>query len=378
MKDLNILPGGENGLVLEKPFIIAGPCSAESEEQVMNCARDLAKSGKVNAYRAGIWKPRTRPGSYEGIGNEGLKWLRQVKQETGLKTATEVATAKHVYEALKYGIDIMWIGARTSGNPFSMQELADAISGVDVTVFIKNPVNPDIELWQGAYERIQKAGIQNIGLIHRGFTSYEKLRYKNQPLWQLPIEMKRRLPDIPMICDPSHISGTREYLLEIAQKALDLDYDGLMIEVHPTPDLALSDAKQQITPAQLVDLLAQLIYRDENSTDVNFIHILEELRAKVDNYDESLIELLGQRMAIAKEIGRYKKENNITILQRNRWEEIINKAEQKAAQFSLSKEFIDIVFNAIHIESINNQNAIMNSLKQEDGSDKNQLQRTIF
>lgn len=363
MKDLSVIKGGSGGLVLEKPFVIAGPCSAESEEQVMSCARDLAKSGKVNAYRAGIWKPRTRPGSYEGIGNEGLKWLRQVKEETGLKTATEVATAKHVYEALKYGIDIMWIGARTSGNPFSMQELADAISGVDVTVLIKNPVNPDVELWQGAYERIQKAGIKNIGLIHRGFTSYEKLRYKNQPLWQLPIEMKRRLPDIPMICDPSHISGTREYLLEIAQKSLDLDYDGLMIEVHPTPDVALSDAKQQITPAQLLDLLSKLIYRDENSTDVNFIHILEELRAKVDHYDESLIELLGQRMAIAKEIGRYKKENNITILQRNRWEEIISKAEQKAAQFSLSKEFIDIVFNAIHIESINNQNAIMNNPK---------------
>jgi chorismate mutase len=363
MTDLNILNGEDGGLVLEKPFVIAGPCSAESEEQVMNCARDLAKSGKVNAYRAGIWKPRTRPGSYEGIGNEGLKWLRQVKQETGLKTATEVATAKHVYEALKFGIDIMWIGARTSGNPFSMQELAEAITGVDVTVLIKNPVNPDVELWHGAYERIQKAGIKNIGLIHRGFTSYEKLRYKNQPLWQLPIEMKRRLPNIPMICDPSHIAGTREYLLEIAQKSLDLDYDGLMIEVHPDPDVALSDAKQQITPAQLVDLLSQLIYRDENSTDVNFIHILEELRAKVDHYDENLIELLGQRMAIAKEIGRYKKDNNITILQRSRWEEIISKAEQKAAKFGLSKEFIDIVFNAIHIESINNQNAIMNSPK---------------
>jgi len=363
MRNLSKLPIADSGVKLEKPFLIAGPCSAESEEQVMSCAKALAKSGKVNAYRAGIWKPRTRPGSYEGIGSEGLKWLKQVKQETGLKTATEVATEKHVYEALKYGIDIMWIGARTSGNPFSMQEIANAMSGIDVTVLIKNPVNPDVELWHGAFERIQKAGIQNIGLIHRGFTSYEKLRYKNQPLWQLPIEMKRRLPNIPMICDPSHISGTREYLLEISQKALDLDYDGLMIEVHPTPDLALSDAKQQINPAQLVDLLSQLIYRDQNSTDVNFIHILEELRAKVDGYDENLIELLGQRMAIAKEIGRYKKENNITILQKNRWEEILNKAEQQAAQYSLSKEFIDIVFNAIHIESINNQNAIMNNPK---------------
>jgi chorismate mutase len=331
----------------------------------MDCARALAKSGKVKAYRAGIWKPRTRPGSYEGVGSEGLKWLKQVKQETGLKTATEVATEKHVYEALKYGIEVMWIGARTSGNPFSMQEIAGALSGVDVTVFIKNPVNPDLELWYGAYERIQKAGIQNIGLIHRGFTSYEKLRFKNQPLWQLSIEMKRRLPNIPMICDPSHIAGNREDLLEISQKALDLDYDGLMIEVHPDPDLALSDARQQITPLQLGDLLSRLVYRDQDSTNMNFIHILEELRAKVDSYDENLIELLGHRMAITKEIGRYKKENNITILQKNRWEKIIKKAEQKAALYSLSKEFIDIVFNAIHIESINNQNAVMNAQKQE-------------
>ncbi|EKD31943.1 MAG: hypothetical protein ACD_77C00206G0002 [uncultured bacterium] len=346
---------------MKAPMIIAGPCSAESEEQVMNCAKELAQTGRVNAFRAGIWKPRTRPGSYEGIGSEGLKWLKQVKQETGLRTATEVATEKHVYEALKYGVDIMWIGARTSGNPFSMQEIANALSGIDVTVLIKNPVNPDIELWYGAFERIQKVGIQNIGLIHRGFSSYEKLRYKNQPLWQLPIEMKRRLPDIPMICDPSHISGTREYLLEISQKALDLDYDGLMIEVHPTPDLALSDSNQQITPLEFVKLLEQLKFRDRNSTDKNFIHVLEELRAQVDNFDDNLIELLGHRMAVTKQIGRYKKDENITILQKNRWDEIICRAEQKASMANLSKEFIDIVFNAIHIESINNQNAIMNN-----------------
>ena len=351
------------GINLDKHFVIAGPCSAESEEQVMTCARELAASGKVNAYRAGIWKPRTRPGSYEGVGSEGLKWLRQVKQETGLRTATEVATEKHVYEALKYGVDIMWIGARTSGNPFSMQEISEALSGIDVTVMIKNPVNPDVELWQGAYERIQKAGIQKIGLIHRGFNSYEKLRYKNQPLWQIPIEMKRRLPEVPMICDPSHIAGSRDYLQEIAQKALDLDYDGLMIEVHPDPEMALSDARQQITPSQLFELLSHLIHRDPESSDVNFIHILEELRAKVDHYDESLIELLGQRMAVAKEIGRYKKEEKITILQKNRWDEIMKKAEQKAELYSLSREFINIVFNAIHIESINNQNAIMNNQK---------------
>ncbi len=347
--------------ISEKPIIIAGPCSAETEEQVMTCAKALANDKRVSIFRAGIWKPRTRPGSYEGIGNEGLKWMKQVKQETGLRTATEVATEKHVYEALKHGIDVLWIGARTSGNPFSMQEISDALKGVDVTVLVKNPVNPDIDLWIGAVERLNKAGIKNIGLIHRGFTSYEKIRYKNQPLWQLPIEMKRRLPEIPIICDPSHISGTREYLLEVSQKAMDLDYDGLMIEVHPSPDCALSDAKQQIEPTQLFHLLDKLILRDPNSNDDHFIHILEELRSKVDNYDEKLIELLGQRMAVAKEIGRYKKENKITILQKNRWEEIINTAEQKAMQCGLSKEFIDIVFNAIHIESINNQNTIMNS-----------------
>ena len=346
---------------MNKPIIIAGPCSAESEEQVMNCAKELAETGRVNAFRAGIWKPRTRPGSYEGIGSEGLKWLKQVKQETGLSIATEIATEKHVYEAMKYGVDVMWIGARTSGNPFSMQEIANTLSGIDVTVLIKNPVNPDIELWYGAFERIQKAGIQNIGLIHRGFGSYEKLRYKNQPLWQLPIEMKRRLPEIPLICDPSHISGSREFLLEISQKALDLDYDGLMIEVHPTPDLALSDSNQQITPLEFVKLLEQLKFRDRNSTDKNFIHVLEELRAQVDNFDDNLIELLGHRMAVTKEIGRYKKDENITILQKNRWDEIICRAEQKASMANLSKEFIDIVFNAIHIESINNQNAIMNN-----------------
>lgn len=344
-----------------KPIIIAGPCSAESEEQVMACAKALANSGKVHAFRAGIWKPRTRPGSYEGIGNEGLKWLKQVKTETGLMTATEVATEKHVLEALKYNVDILWIGARTSGNPFSMQEISDALSGVDVTVMIKNPVNPDLELWIGAVERIQKAGIQNIGLIHRGFASYEKLRYKNQPLWQIPIEMKRKFPDIPLLCDPSHIAGTSKYLLEISQKALDLDYDGLMIEVHPTPECALSDPKQQITPEHFIQLLSQLIYREANSTDINFIHVLEELRCKVSSFDEKLIELLGQRMAVAKEIGKYKKENKITILQKVRWNQIINQVELNAVQNGLSKEFIDAVFSAIHIESINIQNEIMNN-----------------
>jgi len=346
--------------IAKKPIIIAGPCSAESEEQIMNCAKALSNDKRVSVFRAGIWKPRTRPGSYEGIGNEGLKWMQQVKTETGLKVATEVATANHVAEALKHGIDVLWIGARTSGNPFSMQEISQALSGVDIPVFIKNPINPDLELWIGAVERIQKAGIIDVGLIHRGFASYEKLRYKNQPLWQIPIEIKRRLPGIPMICDPSHISGNRKYVSEIAQKALDLDYDGLMIEVHPNPDIALSDAKQQITPIQFTEILSQLVFRDVNSTDDNFIHVLEELRTKLDHYDEALIEILGLRMAVVKEIGRYKRENKITIFQKNRWEEIISQAEQKANVNGLSKEFIDLVFNAIHIESINNQNEIMN------------------
>jgi chorismate mutase len=348
-------------LKVDKPLIIAGPCSAESEEQVMKSAIELAKSGKVHAYRAGIWKPRTRPGMYEGSGIVGLKWLKQVKQETGLPVATEVATEKHVLAALKYGVDILWIGARTSGNPFSMQEISDSLAGVDITVLIKNPVNPDLDLWIGAAERINKAGIKNIGLVHRGFSNYEKNRYKNQPLWQLPIEVKRRLPEVPMICDPSHIGGNRDFIFEISQKALDLDYDGLMIEVHPTPDCALSDAKQQITPTQLFELLAKLVYRDSNSTDINFIHVLEELRAKVNNYDNNLIEILSKRMAVAREIGHYKKENKITILQKKRWNEIINQAEDKAIHSGMSKEFIDAVFNAIHIESINIQNEIMNN-----------------
>ncbi len=344
-----------------KPMIIAGPCSAESEEQMMSCARELALDKRVSIFRAGIWKPRTRPGSYEGIGVDGLKWLQQVKQETGLKVATEVATEKHVLEALKHDIDVLWIGARTTGNPFSMQAIADILEGVNTTVFIKNPINPDLELWIGAVERIEKAGIKNIGLIHRGFNSYEKIRYKNQPLWQLPIEIKRRLPEIPIICDPSHIAGNREYLFEISQKAMDLDYDGLMIEVHPCPECALSDAEQQIKPKELISLLDKLVLRVVDSNDDNFIHVLEELRCKVNHYDEQLIDLLGQRMAIAKEIGKYKKENNITILQKQRWEEIICTAEKKAIECGLSKEFIDLIFNAIHIESINNQNTIMNS-----------------
>lgn len=347
-------------IIAKKPIIIAGPCSAESEDQVMTCAKALAIDNRVSIFRAGIWKPRTRPGSYEGIGNEGLKWLQRVKAETGLKVATEVATANHVAAALKHGIDVLWIGARTSGNPFSMQEISQALLGVDVPVFIKNPLNPDLELWIGAVERIQKAGIKDVGLIHRGFASYEKLRYKNQPLWQIPIEIKRRLPGIPMICDPSHIAGNRKYVSEIAQKALDLDYDGLMIEVHPNPDIALSDAKQQITPIQFTEILSQLVCRDVNSTDDHFNHVLEELRAKLDHYDEALIEILGLRMAVVKEIGHYKRENKITIFQKNRWEDILSQAEQKANVFGLSKEFIDLVFNAIHIESINNQNEIMN------------------
>lgn len=346
---------------IKKPYIIAGPCSAETEEQVMLCARFLAATERVNLFRAGIWKPRTRPGSYEGVGEKGLQWLQQVKLETGLKTATEVATAKHVDQALKFGIDVLWIGARTSGNPFSMQEIAEALVGTDTTVLIKNPVNPDLELWIGAVERIQKSGIQDIAVIHRGFSSYEKMRYKNQPLWQIPIEMKRRLPEVPIFCDPSHISGNRAYILEVSQKAMDLDYDGLMIEVHPNPSAALSDAKQQITPSQLVELLDKLVFRSSNSNDSHFIHVLEELRAQISNYDEKIVELLGLRMEIAKEIGRYKKENKITILQKNRWDETILLAEQKATECGLSKEFIDLIFNTIHIESINNQNTIMNS-----------------
>jgi chorismate mutase len=344
-----------------RPFLIAGPCSAETEEQVMATATQLAQINEVSVFRAGIWKPRTRPNSFEGVGVEGLKWLRRVKQETRLLVGTEVANERHVYEALKYGIDMLWIGARTSVNPFTVQEISDALNGVDVMVLVKNPINPDIELWMGAIERIARAGITRIGAIHRGFSSYEKTLYRNQPNWQLPIELRRRFPDLPIFCDPSHIAGARQYLHEISQKAMDLNFDGLMIESHIDPAKALSDAAQQLTPNDLKELLSRLILRNANPSDPRLLDVLGELRQQIDVYDDHLLDLMEQRMKVAETIGRYKKENNITILQSTRWDEIIKKVIAKGLAKGLSAELIDTIFKAIHQESINHQMKVMNN-----------------
>jgi 3-deoxy-7-phosphoheptulonate synthase len=344
-----------------RPFIISGPCSAETEEQMIETATQLSSVKGVSVFRAGIWKPRTRPGSFEGVGVKGLKWLRQVKTETGLLVATEVANEKHVYEALKYGVDLIWIGARTSVNPFTVQEIADALAGVDVMVLVKNPINPDIELWTGAVERISKAGIKKLGAIHRGFSTYEKTKYRNQPNWQLPIELRRRIPGLPIICDPSHISGSREYLFEISQKAMDLNFDGLIIESHIDPDNAWSDASQQITPDNLNKLLRKLVLRNPNPSDPKLLDVLEELRQQIDIFDDHLLDLMEQRMKVAEKIGRFKKENNVTVLQSRRWDEIISKAIAKGESKGLSAELIDSIFKAIHQESINHQIKIINN-----------------
>lgn len=343
-----------------RPFVISGPCSAETEEQVMATAEQLAATNRVNVFRAGIWKPRTRPGAFEGVGSKGLKWLRKVKEETGLLTATEVANEKHVYEALKFGIDMLWIGARTSVNPFTVQEIADALSGVDVIVLIKNPINPDLDLWTGAVERISKAGISKIGAIHRGFSVFEKSKYRNEPNWQLPIELRRRIPGIPVICDPSHISGKRDWLFEVSQKAMDLNFDGLIIESHIDPENAWSDAAQQLTPSALKTLLSDLILRNPDINDPKLIDVLGELRQQIDVFDDHLIDLLEKRMKIAEQIGKFKKENNITVLQSRRWDEIIRKSIEKGEAKGLSAEVIDAVFKAIHQESINHQIKVIN------------------
>ncbi|MFO7622399.1 MAG: chorismate mutase [Bacteroidales bacterium] len=344
-----------------RPFLISGPCSAETEEQVMETAKELARIKEVSVFRAGIWKPRTRPDSFEGVGTDGLRWLRSVKQETGLMVCTEVANQKHVYEALKYGVDMLWIGARTSVNPFTVQEISEALNGVDVMVLIKNPVNPDIDLWMGAIERIARAGITRLGAIHRGFSTYERTSYRNQPNWQLPIELRRRMPDLPIICDPSHIAGSREYLHEISQKAMDLNFDGLMLESHIDPDNALSDSAQQVTPDELKELLSRLIMRDPVTSDPRLLDVLGELRQQIDVFDDHLIDLLEKRMKVAETIGQYKKENNITILQTSRWNDIVKKVMRKGQSKGLSTELIDTVFKAIHQESINHQMRIMNN-----------------
>ena len=331
----------------ERPIVIAGPCSAETEEQVMTTATQLSQKG-CHMFRAGVWKPRTKPGGFEGNGEKALPWMKRVKDETGMLVATEVATPKHVELALKYDVDILWVGARTSANPFAMQELADSLVGVDVPVFVKNPVNPDLELWIGAMERINRAGVKRMAAIHRGFSSYDKKIYRNLPMWQIPIELHRRIPNLPIICDPSHIGGARELVAPIAQQAMDLNFDGLIIESHCNPDCALSDAKQQLTPAVLDYTLNMLVIRDNVQTTEN----LSVLRKQIDELDEQLLTLLAKRMRISQEIGTYKLEHNMPVLQSGRYDQLLKSRQDMGSKLNLSGEFVDSIVKAIHEESV--------------------------
>jgi len=356
---LNLLPVNEWGINnTDRPLLISGPCSAETEEQVLATAHAL-KNQNISVFRAGIWKPRTRPNTFEGVGSEGLKWLTKVKQETGLKVATEVANAKHAYEALKHNVDVLWIGARTTVNPFAVQEIADALQGVDIPVLVKNPINPDLELWIGALERINKAGITKLGALHRGFSSYAAFR--NAPNWQIPIELKRRFPELLIINDPSHIGGKRNLIQGISQKAMDLDFDGLMIEVHPNPDEAWSDAKQQITPSQLEEVIKSLKIRSKGDSKQEQSKLCG-LRKKIDYFDQELIEILEARMKVAGEIGEFKRNNDMIVLQNSRWGEVIEQSIALGQTKGLSREFVSKIFKAIHQESINNQTEIINQV----------------
>ena len=339
----------------ERPLVIAGPCSAETEEQVMTTARQLAEKGCHN-FRAGIWKPRTKPGGFEGKGEEALPWLQRVKKETGMLVSTEVAKPEHVELCLKYGIDILWIGARTTANPFAMQDLADALKGTDIPVFVKNPVNPDLELWIGAMERINQAGIKRMAAIHRGFSSFDKKIYRNLPMWQIPMELHRRIPDLPIICDPSHIGGRRELIAPLCQQAMDLGFDGLIVESHCSPDEAWSDAKQQVTPEVLDYILSLLIVRDEHVTTEG----INMLRKQVDELDNELMNLLSKRMRVCREIGQYKKEHNMTVFQANRYSEILDKRGAQGSLLGMSPEFIAQVFESVHEESVRQQVEIIN------------------
>jgi len=340
-----------DSLGLSHPVVIAGPCSAESEEQVLKTAHELKKTD-TNIFRAGIWKPRTRPGGFEGVGEKGLPWLQKVREETGFKVTTEVGNADHVEKALKYDVDILWIGARTTVNPFAVQEIADALKGVDKPVLVKNPVNPDLALWLGGVERIKTAGISQLGVIHRGFSSYKSQNYRNKPKWQIAIELKKEFPDLPLILDPSHICGRRDTILDVTQTALDLNYDGFMIETHIDPDNAWSDAKQQITPGRLSEITEELVIRKESSSKETFQQKLDIYRSDLDILDNKLVGLLKNRMDISELIGALKREENVAILQSSRWEEILTSMVDEANKKGLNKEFISEIFKAIHVESI--------------------------
>ena len=359
-KKLDIVPLYDWGMFTEpRPSVIAGPCSAETEDQVMETAKGLRELG-INVLRAGIWKPRTHPGSFEGIGTDGLRWMQRAKKEFGLKIATEVASERHVYECLKFGVDLVWLGARTTANPFLVQEIADALKDTDIPVLVKNPVSPDLDLWIGALERLNRAGIKKLGVIHRGFSTFDKIKYRNDPSWQMAIELRSRHPELPFFVDPSHIAGRRELVREVAQRSLDLGFDGLMIESHCSPETALSDADQQLTPAQLGDMLAhRLKVRNADSDSPHWRENIDQLRAQIDIIDETILSALSARMEVSRQIGQYKKDNNIAILQTSRWDAVLAKVVEKGRECGLSEKFVTSLFNTIHEESVESQNQII-------------------
>ena len=348
----------------DRPFVIAGPCSAETREQVLETAEGL-KDLNVDLIRGGVWKPRTRPGNFEGVGEDGITWLKEAGQKIGKPISVEVANTNHVELALKGGVDVLWIGARTTVNPFMVQEIAEVLSGTNIPVLVKNPVNPDVELWVGAIERLQSVGLTNLGAIHRGFSTFQKSPFRNSPNWNIPIELKRRMPDLPIICDPSHICGTREFLAEVAQRSIDLNMDGLMLETHRDPDKAWSDAKQQITPPQLETILFGLVWRSPDSQDLEVKAKLEELRATIDGLDRDILDLLLERLAVSRDIGNYKKAHNLTILQHERWNEILHDREAYTNGKPVSTRFLHKFLEVMHEESIQQQTEIMNTKKFE-------------
>ena len=359
-KKLDIIPLYDWGMFTEpRPSVVAGPCSAESEQQVMETAKGLREMG-INVFRAGIWKPRTHPGCFEGVGTEGLKWLQRIQKEYGLKVSTEVAGEKHVTECLKHGVDLVWLGARTTANPFLVQEIADALKGSDIPVLVKNPVNADLDLWIGALERLNRAGVKKLGVIHRGFSTFDKIKYRNDPQWQVTIELRSRYPELPFFVDPSHLGGSKDYILELSQRSLDLGFEGLMIESHCNPAVALSDAKQQLTPAELRDMLYnQVVVRDTDSDAPVWKENIDQLRAKIDVIDENILYALGSRMAVSRKIGEYKKESNIAIIQATRWDKVLSKVVEKGKDYGLTEKFLKDVFNAIHEASVEVQNEII-------------------
>ena len=363
-KKLDIVPLYEWGMFTEpRPSVVAGPCSAESEELVMETAKGLKEMG-INVFRAGIWKPRTHPGCFEGIGSEGLKWMQRARNEYGLKIATEVASERHVAECIRHGVDLVWIGARTTANPFLVQEIADALKGTDIPVLVKNPVNADLDLWIGALERLNFAGVRKLGVIHRGFSTFDKIQYRNDPQWQVAIELRSRYPELPFFVDPSHMGGSKDYILEISQRSLDLGFDGLMIESHCNPSVALSDAKQQLTPDELRDLLYnQIVVRDNDSDSPEWRENIDQLRVKIDVIDENILYALGSRMKVSRQIGEYKKNNNVAIIQASRWDSLIGKVLEKGKEYGLTEKFINDVFNAIHEASVEVQNEIISGKK---------------